>query len=93
MWRDVAPAFQGTHQIVMFDLMGFGDSDTSYFSYERYQSLEDYADDFIEVVEETCSEPAVFVAHSVSAMIGVLAACKRPDFDEELLDERRYSSL
>ena len=85
MWKDVAPAFQSTHQIVMFDLMGFGNSDTSCFSYERYQTLEGYADDFIEVVEETCFEPAVFVSHSVSGMIGILAACKRPDLFRQLI--------
>lgn len=85
MWKDVAPAFQDRHQIVLFDLMGFGNSDISHFSYQHYQTLTDYADDFIEVVEETCSEPAVFVGHSVSAMIGVLAACKRPDLFRQLI--------
>lgn len=85
MWKDVAPAFQDRHQIVLFDLMGFGNSDQNQFSYERYQSLTDYAADCIEVIEHCCSEPAVFVGHSVSAMIGILAAVKRPDLFMQLV--------
>lgn len=85
MWKDVAPAFEARHQIVLFDLIGFGNSDKSCFSYERYQSLNDYADDCLEVVEHSCSEPVIFVGHSVSAMIGILAAIKRPDLFRQLI--------
>lgn len=85
MWKDVSPAFETRHQVVLFDLMGFGNSHASGFSYERYQTLSDYADDCIEVIEYCCSEPAIFVGHSVSAMIGVLAAGKRPDLFKQLV--------
>ncbi|QRF54647.1 alpha/beta hydrolase (plasmid) [Rhizobium rosettiformans] len=85
MWKDVAPAFQNKHQIVLFDLMGFGNSDASHFSYKHYQALTDYADDCIEVIEHCCTEPAAFVGHSVSSMIGVLAAAKRPELFSQLV--------
>ncbi|WP_244270069.1 alpha/beta fold hydrolase [Pannonibacter indicus] len=85
MWKDVAPAFEASSQVILFDLIGFGNSDHSCFSYERYQSLADYADDCIELIEHVCSEPVIFVGHSVSAMIGVLAAGKRPDLFRQLV--------
>ncbi|WP_122520235.1 alpha/beta fold hydrolase [Pannonibacter phragmitetus] len=85
MWKDVAPAFEASSQVILFDLIGFGNSDHSCFSYERYQSLADYADDSIELIEHVCSEPVIFVGHSVSAMIGVLAAGKRPDLFRQLV--------
>ena len=85
MWKDVAPAFEASNQVILFDLIGFGNSDHSCFSYERYQSLSDYADDSIELIEHVCSEPVIFVGHSVSAMIGVLAAGKRPDLFRQLV--------
>jgi len=85
MWKDVAPAFVTSNKVILFDLMGFGQSDREGFSYERYQTLNNYADDCIEIAEQIGLEPVTFVGHSVSAMIGVLAAKKRPDLFKRLV--------
>jgi sigma-B regulation protein RsbQ len=79
MWRHVWPAFAETHRIVLFDHVGNGGSDASDFDPGRYATLEGYARDVLEICEELELDEAVFVGHSVSAMIGVLAAATRPD--------------
>jgi sigma-B regulation protein RsbQ len=78
MWRFVAPAFEDDHRIVLFDHVGAGGSDLSAYDPERYGSLAGYADDVVEICEALEVTDAVFVGHSVSAMIGVLAADRAP---------------
>jgi sigma-B regulation protein RsbQ len=85
MWRLVAPAFAESFRIVLFDHVGAGRSDLTQFSKIKYASLQGYADDVIEIIEELALERVVFVGHSVSAMIGALASIKAPDLFEALV--------
>jgi sigma-B regulation protein RsbQ len=86
MWRSVAPAFEHDHQIVLFDHVGAGGSDQSAYDRERYASLDGYAKDVLEICHELDLRRVIFVGHSVSAMIGVLAAIEEPDrFDKLIL--------
>ncbi|MFD3335466.1 alpha/beta fold hydrolase [Streptomyces sp. NPDC058700] len=73
MWRLTVPALAPDHRVVLFDYVGSGRSDASAFSAERYASLDGYARDVAEVCEALDLRDAVFVGHSVSAMIGVTA--------------------
>lgn len=79
MWRYVAPAFAADHRIVLFDHVGAGGSDPSAYDPERYGSLDGYAEDVVEICRALDVTDAVFVGHSVSAMIGVLAAGRAPE--------------
>jgi sigma-B regulation protein RsbQ len=79
MWRHVVPAFADDHRIVLFDLVGAGSSDLSAWDPERYAALDGYADDVLEIVHELDLSDVVLVGHSVSAMIGVLAANREPE--------------
>jgi sigma-B regulation protein RsbQ len=79
MWRFVWPAFGDDHRVVLFDHVGYGGSDASAFSESRYSSLEGYASDVLAICDELDLHDVVFVGHSVSAMIGVLAANARPE--------------
>jgi sigma-B regulation protein RsbQ len=79
MWRHVWPAFVETHRIVLFDHVGSGGSDASAFDRSRYATLDGYARDVLEICEVLELEEVVFVGHSVSAMIGVLAAAAAPE--------------
>jgi sigma-B regulation protein RsbQ len=78
MWRFVAPAFEADHRVILFDHVGAGGSDLSAYEPERYASLDGYARDIVEICHELDVTDAVFVGHSVSAMIGVLAAKHDP---------------
>ncbi len=85
MWRWVAPAFDDDHRVVLFDHIGAGRSDASAYDTQKYATLQGYADDVIEICEALELRQVVFVGHSVSAMIGVLAAKRRPDLFAELI--------
>ena len=79
MWRLITPAFADTHRLVLFDHVGNGKSDLSAYDDARYSSLAGYADDVLEILHEHDLWDVVFVGHSVSAMIGVLAAIAEPE--------------
>jgi sigma-B regulation protein RsbQ len=79
MWRFVAPAFADTHRLVLFDHVGNGKSDLSAYDEQRYATLDGYATDVLEIIDEYDLTDVVFVGHSVSAMIGVLAAVREPE--------------
>ncbi len=78
MWRYVAPQFSD-HRVILFDHVGAGRSDLDAYDPVRYGSLEGYAQDVVDICHELDLRDAVFVGHSVSAMIGVLAAEQAPD--------------
>lgn len=84
MWRHVAPAFEATHRVVLFDHVGSGSSDLSAYG-ERHDRLEGFASDLVEILEALSLPPVVFVGHSVAAMIGVLAAAGRPELFDRLV--------
>ena len=86
MWRYVAPAFEADHRVVLFDHVGAGASDPAAYDPDRYSSLQGYAEDVLEICRELNLWDVVFVGHSVSAMVGVLAAIEEPDrFDKLIL--------
>lgn len=85
MWRNVAPSFDDNFRTVLFDLVGAGGSDLSAYDATRYATLEGYADDVVALASELQIEKGVFVGHSVSAMIGVLAARKAPGLFDRLV--------
>lgn len=79
MWRPVADKLKGEFRVVLFDYVGFGASDLSAYSSDRYSSLEAYAEDVVAIGRELGLESAVFVGHSISAMIGALASVAAPE--------------
>ncbi|GAB2857339.1 alpha/beta hydrolase [Hymenobacter ruber] len=78
MWRLVAPAFEAHYQVVLLDLVGAGQSDLTAYDPIKYNSLDAHASDVLAVLHELNLYDVVFVGHSVSAMIGVLAAIREP---------------
>src|SRR5688572_353344 len=84
MWRLVVPAFEDSHRVVLFDHVGAGQSDASAYDRNKYATLDGYATDVLEICRELQLSDVVFVGHSVSAMIGVLAAKQDPDLFKAL---------
>ncbi len=86
MWRFVAPAFEDRYRVILFDHVGAGGSDLQAYDRAKYSSLAGYAEDILEICRELELHDVVFVGHSVSAMMGVLAAVEEPDrFDRLVL--------
>lgn len=78
MWRLVAPAFEAEYRVVLLDLVGAGGSDLTAYDPARYSTLDAHAEDVREVLHALDARDVVFVGHSVSAIIGVLAAAQEP---------------
>ena len=85
MWRFVTPAFADDYRIVLFDYVGSGKSDVAAYDPERYSSLDGYARDVLDICHALDLRDVVFVGHSVSCMIGVLAANVEPERFERLV--------
>src|SRR4051794_12074619 len=79
MWRFVTPAFERQYRIVLFDYVGSGKSDLAAYDPERYATLDGYAQDVLEVCAALDLRDVIFVGHSVSSMVGVLAANRAPE--------------
>jgi sigma-B regulation protein RsbQ len=85
MWRFVTPAFEDDYRIVLFDYVGAGRSDVAAYSPERYATLDGYARDVLEILEALDLSRALFVGHSVSGVIGMLASIRAPERFERLI--------
>ncbi|SEE92966.1 sigma-B regulation protein RsbQ [Streptomyces sp. 3213] len=79
MWRLVVPLLERDFTVVLFDHVGAGRSDLSAWSSQRYSTLDGYTEDVLEICREPDLGPVTFVGHSVSAMMGVLAAAREPE--------------
>lgn len=83
-WRDVVPYFVEDYRIVLYDLVGAGGSDVQAYDRGRYDSLHGYAEDVLQILDALDASEVTFIGHSVSSMIGVLAANR---------DASRFASL
>jgi sigma-B regulation protein RsbQ len=85
MWRLIVPAFEQDYRIVLFDYVGHGRSDSSQFNPARYTALDDYARDLVDICHALNVHEAIFIGHSVSSMIGALAAQRDPELFDRLV--------
>jgi sigma-B regulation protein RsbQ len=79
MWRYLTPHFQHDHRIVLFDYAGCGKSDVIHFDTGKYSTLDGYAQDLLDVCDALNLHDVHLITHSVSTMIGLIAALRAPD--------------
>lgn len=85
IWRYILPAFSAHYQLVLFDHVGAGLSDTTAYEPEKYASLEGYAQDVLDICHYLNLQQSILIGHSVGAIIGVLAAIREPQTFQQLL--------
>lgn len=85
MWRYISPAFEKDYKLVLFDYTGSGSSDISAYDAVKYNRLEGYVEDVLDIISSLNLENIIFVGHSISSMIGLLASIKRPDVFKKLI--------
>jgi sigma-B regulation protein RsbQ len=78
MWRYVVPRFTDRYRVVLFDYIGAGGSDLSAYDAAKYATLDGYAQDVLAICHALDLSDVVFVGHSVSSVVGVLAAASEP---------------
>lgn len=79
MWRHFTPRFAEKHPVLTFDHVGCGASDLSAYHPGRYATLRGYADDVVELLDTLGDDRPVYIGHSASGMIGLLASLRRPE--------------
>jgi sigma-B regulation protein RsbQ len=85
VWQAVAPSFEASHKVTLFDIIGGGKSDRTAYDPEKYSTLQGYSADIIEICETLGATNTVLVAHSASCMTAVVAAAERPDLFSKLI--------
>jgi sigma-B regulation protein RsbQ len=85
MWRYITPAFQDDYRIILFDYVGSGKSDLGAYSAKRYAELDGYAEDVLDICAALDLKDIIFVGHSVSSVIGMLAAIREPEHFARLI--------
>ncbi|KAJ4892242.1 putative esterase KAI2 [Raphanus sativus] len=85
VWRHLVPHLVDEYRIVLYDNMGAGTTNPEYFDFDRYSTLEGFAFDLIAILEELNIESCIFVGHSLSAMVGVLASLHRPELFSKIV--------
>ncbi len=85
MWRYIVPAFENDYRIILFDYVGAGGSRLESYNSEKYSTLHGYAEDVLEICEALELKDVILVGHSVSSMIGLLAAIRQPKLFHRLI--------
>lgn len=84
-WRYVFNAFTENYRVVLFDYVGSGNSDHAAYRPELYSTLNGFAQDVLNVCEALDLHQVIYVGHSVSGMIGLLAAVKKPEYFKKMI--------
>ena len=85
MWSFITPSFQEKFRIVLFDYVGSGNSDLNAYQSEKYNTLQGYVQDVLDIIEAMELKDISFIGHSISSMIGMLASIERPDYFDKLI--------
>lgn len=84
MWQYITPAFMSDYKIVLFDYVGAGNSDLNAYN-ASYRTVDGYVQDVLTIIDECHLEDVIFIGHSVSSMIGMLAAIERPEVFKKVI--------
>jgi sigma-B regulation protein RsbQ len=85
MWRFLLPHFESEYTVVLFDYVGSGSADLAAYSKQKYADLAGYAEDIVDICHALDLQDVVLIGHSVSCIIGLLAAQKIPDRIQSLV--------
>jgi len=84
-WKYITDAFLEDYKVILFDYVGSGDSDLSQYNQKKYATLEGYACDVIDIIQALDLKNIIFIGHSVSSMIGMIAALQLPEVFKKLV--------
>ncbi|WP_458463195.1 alpha/beta fold hydrolase [Paenibacillus sp.] len=85
MWRYIVPSFMENYRVVLFDYVGSGESQINYYDAGKYSNLQGYAQDVLEIMEALELRDTIFVGHSVSSMIGMLASIQDAKYFKQIV--------
>ncbi|KAI3763046.1 hypothetical protein L1987_53495 [Smallanthus sonchifolius] len=85
VWSRILPYFRTHYKVILFDLVCAGSVNPDYFDFQRYNSLDGFVDDLLQILDSLRVDRCYYVGHSLSSMIGILAAIRRPELFAKLI--------
>ena len=85
VWHYLIPFLACYFKILVFDLAFTPNATSSLYNPNKYSTLDAYAEDLVCLLDELNLNKTIYVGHSMSAMIGSLAATKRPQLFQHLI--------
>jgi sigma-B regulation protein RsbQ len=83
-WHEVVGSFLEDYRVILYDNVGASEATLPYYDVQRYSSLHAYSRDLEALSDELEVQDGFYVGHSVSGMVGVLTASRRPDLFERM---------
>ncbi|WP_293929269.1 alpha/beta fold hydrolase [Sphingobacterium sp. UBA6320] len=84
-WEGVKQAFKDDYRLVLYDNVAAGKAAPEAYSPVKYNTLHTYADDLLAIIDVLEVEQVTIIAHSVSSMIAMLAAVKKPNYFKKVI--------
>lgn len=84
VWDQVLPYVPPSWRIVRFDYVGTTPATSAHWNTERYRTYAGHASDLRQLLASLDTTRLLFVGHSMSGMIGALAATQSPELIDEL---------
>ncbi|XP_057718871.1 probable esterase D14L [Arachis stenosperma] len=85
VWKHLVPHLIEEYRVILYDNMGAGTTNPDYYDFERYSTLQGFVYDLLAILEELQVQSCIFVGHSLSAMVGVIASISHPHLFSKLI--------
>ncbi|KAF7809896.1 putative esterase KAI2 [Senna tora] len=85
VWKHLVPHLVDEYRVILFDNMGAGTTNPEYYDFERYSTVEGFVYDLLAIFEELQLNSCIFIGHSLSSMVGVLASISHPHLFSKLI--------
>jgi sigma-B regulation protein RsbQ len=79
VWHDMAKPFLADYRVVLFDHVGAGGADSEAYSPIRYDGLDAYVDDLLDIRAVLDSRETLLCGHSLGALVSLKAASRQPE--------------
>lgn len=85
LWESSLPSLETISKVVLFDWPGAGTTNADDFDFSVFESFSPLADTLLALLEVLGVDRCTYVGHSMSGMIGCIAAIKQPQIFDKLV--------
>ena len=85
VWHFLVPFLACYFKVIVFDLAFSPNLKPHVYDPRRYATLDAYAEDLVCLLDQLNLNRTIYMGHSMSAMIGCLAATKKPELFQHLI--------
>ncbi|MBV2179900.1 MAG: alpha/beta hydrolase [Castellaniella sp.] len=85
VWAPIREGLNAAYRVASYNLAGSGPQGDQAYDADIHDHVFGYADDLLTILDEQQAGPVVYIGHSFSAMIGLVAAAARPQAFDRLI--------